>query len=266
MTTRFSAAAPFEHAATLRCGRFEEVSPGDGLHKIVQVDAGRLELEGPLGVWSILPAHMVFIPAGRGHALRSEAVEAVVVHLDPARMAWRHDGCWATATSPLAREMIAYAQRWSSERDGGDEVAESFFRTIGHLCADWFGNSRILWLPTGRTREVRAAIRHVLEHPGSASVEEAAAVACLSPRTLRRRFQGESGMTWRQFVREARMTQAMDLLAAGEARISDVAYAVGFESLSTFTQAFTTFSGRSPSAFARAQAAGRRAGTQRQTR
>ena len=102
-----------EHAELSRCGSLAERSPGDPKHKVVHVRAGRLELEGPRGVWAILPTHMVFIPAGRPYEIRTEAeTELAVVHLDAPMTPWHHDGCWAAGTSPLAREMVDYALRW----------------------------------------------------------------------------------------------------------------------------------------------------------
>lgn len=246
-----------EHAGLSRCGRLAESSLGDFKHKVVHVRAGRLELEGPRGVWAILPTHMVFIPAGRPYEIRTDdGTEVAVVHLDAPMTPWHHDGCWAAGTSPLAREMVDYALRWPRERDRDDPVAGSFFRTFGLLCADWFSRQRILWLPTGQSPGIRAAIRHVIANVDDGSLEGAASAAKLSPRTLRRHFREDTGMTWRQFVREARMMQAMEMLASGRHRISDVAMAVGFSSFGAFTQAFSACVGRTPSDFARSQRAG----------
>jgi AraC-like DNA-binding protein len=262
---RFSGPAELpEHAELIDCAGLVEESRGDPKSKIVHVRAGRFQLEGPRGVWRILPAHMVFIPSGRPYTIRTEAhTQVAVVHLDPARMSWHHEGCWVSDMTPLAREMVLYALRWPRRREPDDPVAEAFFRTVGLLCRDWFSKDRILWQPAGQSREVGRAIQYVLAHLDEASIERAAAAACLSARTLRRRFKAETGMTWRRFVHDTRMTQAMDLLSAGRMRVSEVALSVGFRSIGAFTHAFTAVVGKTPSAFARDQRGPRDTGVAR---
>lgn len=224
---------------------------GHPCSSLLFVTAGRIELRAPRGTWRVLPGHMVFIPARRPHNLHTpDGAQLVRVMLDPADAPWDHEGCWVARTSALGREMILHALRWRKDRDPADPVALSFFRTLGLLCREWFGNERILWLPAGESRPIQAAIGHVMANPDDGSVESAAAVARLTPRTLRRRFRDETGMPWRRFVRDARMLRAVELLGQ-EARVGDVAVAVGFSSLGAFTQAFTQTLGRRPSDYLR---------------
>jgi AraC-like DNA-binding protein len=223
---------------------------------LVVVLAGRIELLAPRGTWRVLQGHMMFIPAGRAYVAHLPVgAQLAVVHLDPAATPWDHGGCWASRISALGREMVLYALRWPRERDPDDPVAASFFSTLGLLCREWFGNERMLWLPHGDSRQVQAAIDHVMGNLDEASIERAAAAAHLSPRTLRRRFQIETGMTWRRFVRDARMLRAVELLAAKDAKIGDVAMAVGFSSQGAFTEAFTETVGHRPRDYQRQRAA-----------
>jgi AraC-like DNA-binding protein len=57
-------------------------------------------------------------------------------------------------------------------------------------------------------------------------------------------------VTWRAWVRQARLTRAMELLGEGGA-VGEVADAVGFESPSAFTRAFKELTGELPSGFGR---------------
>jgi AraC-like DNA-binding protein len=240
------------YAELIEGDRLDERSQGDPEHKLVYVRHGRFELAGPRGDWLIPMSHMVFVPAGRPYVARTPPTTLLLVaHLDPEGVPWRHHGCWASPVPPLAREMLLYALRWQPAQSGADPLARAFFRTIGLLCPDWFARDRILWLPAAQSREVEKAMRHVIAHLDAASVDRAAAAAGLSARTLRRRFGAETGMGWRSFVREARMRRAVEMLAEGRARVSEVALAVGFNSMGAFTQAFAAFAGKTPSAFSR---------------
>jgi len=87
------------------------------------------------------------------------------------------------------------------------------------------------------------ALQHLQEEP---SIEDAARLAGVSPRTLARRFRDEAGTTWREFLHNARMMRAMELLADRQRSVTDTAYAVGFNSLGAFTRAFVDFTGERP--------------------
>jgi AraC-like DNA-binding protein len=56
-------------------------------------------------------------------------------------------------------------------------------------------------------------------------------------------------MTWRQFVQRARMIQATALLAETESSVTEIAYAVGFESVSGFMSAFRDFAEETPAQY-----------------
>jgi AraC-like DNA-binding protein len=84
---------------------------------------------------------------------------------------------------------------------------------------------------------------------GPVTLAGAAKTAGLSERTLARRFEDEAGTSWRRFLHDARMLRAMELLAEDGARVTQTAYAVGFESLAAFTHAFTDFTGERPRDF-----------------
>jgi AraC-like DNA-binding protein len=70
-----------------------------------------------------------------------------------------------------------------------------------------------------------------------------------SERSLIRTFQHELGMSYGQFKKIARIIKAVELLSLGSPRISDVMFAVGYESPSTFTQNFKKLLGMTPSAY-----------------
>ena len=56
-------------------------------------------------------------------------------------------------------------------------------------------------------------------------------------------------MSWRTYLLHARMLRAMALLAAPGQSVQQTATAVGFDSLSAFTRAFTRFCGETPSTY-----------------
>ncbi|WP_354856869.1 helix-turn-helix domain-containing protein [Acetobacter fabarum] len=55
-------------------------------------------------------------------------------------------------------------------------------------------------------------------------------------------------MTWQEWIAQARLFHAANLLAEGQ-RVTDVAAGVGYASLSAFAKAFTNLMGMSPVRF-----------------
>ena len=67
----------------------------------------------------------------------------------------------------------------------------------------------------------------------------------LSPRTLIRRIKDETGMSFRELRRQARILAALERLSLGES-VTNVALDVGFDSPSAFIQAFRSVTGKTP--------------------
>ncbi len=71
--------------------------------------------------------------------------------------------------------------------------------------------------------------------------------AGMSRRNLDRRLHEMTGQTAAEILRRFRMERAVQLLRANAGSVSDVAYAVGFNSPAHFSKAFRDRFGRAPS-------------------
>ena len=153
------------------------------------------------------------------------------------------------AVSPLIREMMIYALRWPIDRPRGDRVSDGFFRTLADLVADALNHEAPLSLPTSEHPIVAAAMGYTKEHLQSVTAGEVSRAVAVSERTLRRLFHDELGLSWRTYLLHARMLRAMALLASPGQSVQETSTAVGFDSLSSFTRAFTQFSRETPSTY-----------------
>jgi AraC-like DNA-binding protein len=238
-------------AVRLACDRWREGSLGDRMHKLILVVSGQIDIEGGSGGWLVISGHLIFVPANRPFNLvTGNDTVAHVVHLDPSDSQWIHEGCWVTRASTLAREMIAYSLSLEGG-DGGDDAPRQFFRTLSHLCRDWFANQRILFMPAAQSDEMRAVVTYVRDNLAGATVVGACDAAALPQRTLHRRCHQEFGFGLSTLIREVRTMRAMELLAAGDCSVHSVAQSVGFASFGSFTSAFSRRLGVSPSEFMR---------------
>ncbi|WP_131808869.1 helix-turn-helix transcriptional regulator, partial [Mycolicibacter sinensis] len=96
-----------------------------------------------------------------------------------------------------------------------------------------------------------AAMDYTKAHLSAVTAAQVSHAVAVSERTLRRQFEAVIGISWRTYLLHARMLQAMALLAAPDQGVQQTATAVGFDSLSAFTRAFTKFAGESPSSYHR---------------
>lgn len=226
------------------------------VHQIEYALHGVVEVETEAAHYLLPPQQAAWIPAGLEHqAVMSPDIKTVAVMFDSQLIPDGGDRARIIAVSPLIREMMIYALRWSIERGPGsaqDEAAsDNFFRTLADLVVDALDHEAPLSLPTSDHPIVAAALAYTKAHLNSVSADEVARAVSVSERTLRRLFSDILGLSWRTYVLHARMLRAMALLAAPGQSVQATSTSVGFESLSSFTRCFTQFCGETPSAYRR---------------
>ncbi len=220
-------------------------------HQLMYAFSGTLRLEAENGIYLLPPQRAAWIPAGVRHRTTLHNVLSGSVFFAPSLVTAEHAAVRIISVAPLVRELVRYALRWPPGRDPDDILAESFFKTLGLLCVEWIKEEMPFRLPAAKSRQISGAMEFTLAHLENATLEGAADTAALSPRQFRRRFLAESGIVWRQFHHQARMLRAMELLVLPQAAVTDVAYTVGFNSLSAFAKSFSRFTGQSPKEFRR---------------
>jgi AraC-like DNA-binding protein len=81
------------------------------------------------------------------------------------------------------------------------------------------------------------------------SLESVAAAVNVSPFHFCKLFKKATGLTFTDFVNRARVEKAKRMLMRPSARITEIAYDVGFQSLSHFNRSFRRIADESPSEF-----------------
>lgn len=74
-------------------------------------------------------------------------------------------------------------------------------------------------------------------------------VALMSPAHFSRQFAATFGATPHRYLQRRRIERAMALLRDHDRSVTDVALAVGYDSLGTFSRTFRRVTGRTPSEF-----------------
>ena len=222
------------------------------LHQIQYAIGGVVEVETAAAHYLLPPRQAAWIPVGLQHqATMTPDVRSVAVMFDPTLLPPVEIRARILAVSPLIRQMMIYALRWPIDRADSDAVSDGFFQTLGHLVFEALDHEAPLSLPTSTNPIVAAAMSYTKAHLQSATVTDVSRAVAVSERTLRRQFDDSIGISWRTYLLHARMLRAMALLAAPGQSVQQTASAVGFDSLSAFTRAFTQFCGETPTTYRR---------------
>lgn len=129
--------------------------------------------------------------------------------------------------------------------DAAVEILRSFALQLGETA------HRLLFAhATHEPEPVRNAKAFIHRHLGEQmSLETVAAAVSVSPFHFCKLFKRATGLTFTDFVNRARVEKAKRMLLRPTARITEIAYDVGFQSLSHFNRSFRRIADESPSEF-----------------
>jgi len=98
--------------------------------------------------------------------------------------------------------------------------------------------------------EIWKARNFIEEHSDEElSLTKLAKAVNISANHLSEKFKQVTGVNFVDYVARTRFEKARDLLQNRSLRISEIAFAVGFQSLSQFNRVFKKLSGKSPSGY-----------------
>jgi AraC-like DNA-binding protein len=225
------------------------------LHQVEYAFHGTVEVESASAHYLLPPQQAAWIPLGVEHrtTIRT-AVRTISVFFEAQLVPAPGERVRIVAVPPVLREMLVYAGRWPIERSTSDPVADAYFAALGQLVSEGLDNETPLSLPTSSDPVLAAALAWTRENLRTATVGAVARHVGLSERSLRRYFDAELGMSWRDYFLQARLLRAMALLAEPRPSILDVAIAVGFDNVSSLNRAFRIRTGESPSSYRKQRA------------
>ncbi|WP_327085553.1 AraC family transcriptional regulator [Nonomuraea sp. NBC_01738] len=220
-------------------------------HYLLYASAGALRLEARGQAWLLPPARAALIEAG-------EAIE-VSLPQPGTTASVLFDTCFLAAPpapltvfdlSPLARALLTECSAWGESDEPLPAYAETLFTALGAVCLRLAERPSPVVVPMGRSPELRRALRLTEERlGGELRFEDVAEQVGLAPRSLARRFEDETGMTWRAVLRRMRVLRAIEELAAGDTPVTTIAFRVGYTSLSAFNAAFRQLTDRTPTEY-----------------
>lgn len=209
---------------------------------------GVLRLTSGGNVWIVPPTHAVWIPGRLEHELVTETDAHIRnLHVDPSVLgavaALGTAACSVRLMTPLMRDLIIRL----CESDCSAPFDARLLRLCGVILDELASLADApLSLPGGRDARLVRLTRALGAQPGdSRSLDELAAIAGASPRTLERLFVRETGLTFRAWRSRLRLLSAIERLNRGESS-TQIAHSLGYSSPSAFIAAFRGYFGRTP--------------------
>lgn len=216
-------------------------------HQIVLPLAGALALSVDAQEGEVAHRNAAIIPAGRGHGFLANTENRFLVADVPEGLAPALERlpCFVE----LDQGMLHYVQFLYHQMIKGSGTAytqQQMLLLLIQLLQERHGDALAL---DRRVSAAKQLIDERFRHPIMG--EALCRVANLSARQLNDLFRTQVGMTPHQYLTELRMKEAWRLLEHSDMSVQRVADAVGYQTLSSFSDRFRQHFGKAPSHFRR---------------
>ena len=219
--------------------------------QLVHAASGVMRVYTPGRSWIVPPGRALWVPPMRDHKvvpLGAIAMRTLFIAPEAARSLPPQE-C-VMAVSPLLAALIERTA--AMDADALPSPAEArILRVVLDEIRALPALPLFVPIPAAAEREVALTCSALLRDPGSRrSLEEWAARAGLSGRTLERRFRAATGLSFGRWRQQARLLEAVARLAGGTP-VTRVALDLGYDSPSAFSAMFRRVLGAAPSRFDR---------------
>jgi AraC-like DNA-binding protein len=202
----------------------------------------------------VVPArHYFWIPKGLEHALKLGHSATVLRNLffysfdDHTDPFYQRVGIYPINT--LLLEMIKYSENWEGPIQPNDKRYH-FLTTIKNILPECSKEILPVALPSTENERMKKIIKYLNANVAAAhTLENISKRFALSDRSLSRLFQSTMSISFLQYLKQLRMFKAMEMILQTDKPMSEIAYSVGYQSLSAFSNTFYQFTKHRPSYF-----------------
>ncbi|CAL4869346.1 HTH-type transcriptional regulator NimR (plasmid) [Asticcacaulis sp. MM231] len=200
--------------------------------------------------FTIPPQRGVWIPAGIRHEAQCRgSVSLKTLYVEPEADTRMPKHCMSVKISGLLRELIIEAGSLPVEYNLDGREARIMALILDEIAEAVSHRETPLNLPMPADPRLIRICRAIMTDPASEDdLDHWSEVACMGRRTLTRAFRRETGITFAEWRQQARLAEAVSMLAMGKP-VTTVAYEVGYNSPSAFGTMFQRAFGTSPSQY-----------------
>lgn len=205
----------------------------------------------------VIPArHFFWVPQGMEHILRIGYSATVLrslyfyAHDDDSNPFYQKLGIYPA--SELLIQMINYTEQWDGRHVSSKDENFEFLIALKKMLPRLNTQALPIILPTTDNEQMQKIIRYLERNLGERlTMNSVSRHFNLSERSLSRLFRTTLQISFLRFLKTLRMIKAIELILKTQQPISDIAYTVGYVTLSSFSDAFQEFTHARPTDFRR---------------
>ncbi len=203
----------------------------------------------------IVPArHYFWIPQGMPHILRIGYKATVLrslyfyAHDDTRDPFYNRLGIYPA--SELVIQMINYTERWDGKHVDNTDPNFEFLVALKKILPEKSRKSLPIVLPATNNEQMQDIIDYLEKNIGKKhTLTSISKQFNIGERSLSRLFQANLKISFLQFLKTIRMTKAIEMILKTSKPINEIAFAVGYSSINSFSDTFRGFLHARPSDF-----------------
>lgn len=184
--------------------------------------------------------HVIWIPSKKAHKITSEAttVNLMVFLFKSVFEEDFYQNVHVFAVPAVLKEMLLYASKWNQSLDENEEQ-DIFFKAILKSLPNFCKESNGLEIPIPKDSRLIPVCNDInVNFKYNLDIDALADKAQMSVRSLQRIFKNETGITLQKYLQLTRILKSIELIDTKQYTLSEVAYKVGYQSLSAFTSSY----------------------------
>lgn len=184
--------------------------------------------------------HVIWIPSGKLHKITSEAqtVNLMVFLFKSVFNDNFYQNVQVFAVPAVLKEMLLYASKWSQSVTE-DEEQDIFFKAILKSLPNFCKESNFLEIPVPKDERLIPVCHYInVNFKYNLDIDSLAEKGKMSVRSLQRIFKNETGITLQKYHQLIRILKSIELIDTKQYTLSQIAYLVGYQSLSAFTSSY----------------------------
>lgn len=149
----------------------------------------------------------------------------------------------------LLFQMIKYTEKWEGSVVQGD-IRYQFLTTIKNILPENSTRMLPIALPFTENDRMQVIVKYIDSNIADPhTIQSISGRFGLSDRSLSRLFQATLGISFLQYLKLLRIIKALEMILQTDKSMSEIAYAIGYHSLSAFSNTFYQLTRLRPSDF-----------------
>ncbi len=211
-------------------------------YQLTYVDEGYQYLHINEKIYFVPQNHIILIPSCTLHKTSSDSqsvILKVMLFKSPPVSAFYQD-VQVFSAPPVLREMLMYAAKWNQQAEE-DEEQSAFLRAILISLPHFYQENDFLEIPIPKDKRLSVVCQYINQnYKYNVDTEVLANLAKMSGRSLQRIFKSETGITLKKYLQLIRILKSIEFIDTKQYTLTEIAYLVGYKSLSAFTNSYVT--------------------------